>query len=160
MKTCLVCQVAKPFSDFAFSPTGRLGFHPWCKECVSDYGKARYATGKNPSGYVRKSQAFIADYTPLRKDKTALKNDYPGFRSAERAWRRLQRRKCVPPWVKFEDVLPIYEAAARTKYFVVDHIVPLKGKMVSGLHVPWNLQLLTPHENSVKHAKHPSSHAL
>jgi 5-methylcytosine-specific restriction endonuclease McrA len=66
-------------------------------------------------------------------------------RTSARNAAQLQR---TPKWVDMAAILAIYKACP--KDMAVDHIVPLQGKRVSGLHVPWNLQYLTQAENSRK----------
>lgn len=76
-------------------------------------------------------------------------------RAANEAKRRSGKRMATPSWLTEEDhqaILKIYEYA-NSLGFHVDHIVPLKHKLVCGLHVPWNLQPLSPSENVKKHNK-------
>jgi len=60
--------------------------------------------------------------------------------------RRMKLEKATPAWADHKAIAAIYrEAAERGMH--VDHVIPLQGKRVSGLHVHTNLQLLSPEEN-------------
>lgn len=65
---------------------------------------------------------------------------------------RSKKLNATPLWLSDlhrEDMDNIYIESQKLG-LTVDHIVPLQGKTVCGLHVPWNLQLLSLSENSIK----------
>ncbi|MCW3657884.1 hypothetical protein [Burkholderia cenocepacia] len=72
--------------------------------------------------------------------------------------RRARERRATPPWLS-----PLQRLAISSLYllattatqvtgeqYVVDHIVPLDGKLVCGLHVHWNMRVTHWRENAVK----------
>jgi hypothetical protein len=69
---------------------------------------------------------------------------------AAAAGRRGRMRHGCP--AEYRDELNRIYAACPAGH-VVDHIVPMNGKLVSGLHVPWNLQYLTVQQNKRKSAR-------
>lgn len=63
-----------------------------------------------------------------------------------------------PDWAVYpKQFSAIYREAKRksngSQKYEVDHIVPLRSEIVCGLHVPWNLQVITAEENSRKSNK-------
>ena len=83
-------------------------------------------------------------------------------RNANQAKRKAAKLNRTPPWLSQEHLKQIEELYAIAKMFQmytgqeyhVDHIVPLQGKNVSGLHTPWNLQVLPAKENMSKGIKY------
>ena len=82
--------------------------------------------------------------------------------NAAAAAMRGKRNKRKPKWIKdvfIEEIKIWYRRAKLLEQFTgelweVDHIVPMNGKKVSGLHVPWNVQLLTKKQNRDKSNHH------
>ena len=54
----------------------------------------------------------------------------------------------TPSWSDQDAVKQFYDN--RPDGYHVDHIIPMQGKLVSGLHVIGNLQYLTEHDNCTK----------
>lgn len=82
--------------------------------------------------------------------------------NARNAKRRAIKLSATPSWLTLEDIENIrilYREASNMsnefQKFHVDHIVPLLGNNVCGLHVPWNLQILPAETNLRKSNKNP-----
>lgn len=100
------------------------------------------------------SKAYRDANKEKRKELARLyKQNNRGKIAAKEAKRRAYKSNATPPWLSKEQlkqIEAIYEEA-QLKGYHVDHIIPLKNKIVCGLHVPWNLQPLPPEENMKKH---------
>lgn len=73
--------------------------------------------------------------------------------------RQTRIKQATPIWADLDAIKEFYiEAQRLTKEtgipHEVDHIIPIKGKVVSGLHVPANLQILTEKQNQTKNARY------
>jgi hypothetical protein len=93
-----------------------------------------------------------------KREREYLKNNRPVV-YAKNARRRAAETQAVPEWltsIQKAQIQSFYEIALACEMQTgvkhhVDHIVPLRGNGVNGLHVPWNLQVLTEFENCSKH---------
>lgn len=81
--------------------------------------------------HIEQQRLRMRDYAKANRGKV----------NARTAARRAGLKQATPRWVDREALKQIYVEASKLG-LSVDHIVPLNGKNVSGLHVPWNLQLL------------------
>lgn len=140
VKTCTgPCGEEKPLDAFAKSKTERFGVRSKCKVCVSQYNKAYNKNTGRSKGITR------SGLTKSERDRRwALLN--PDKRRKNNAEYRARKKQATIG--KYDNaVSDIYwlakdlERVSGEKYHV-DHIIPLAGRNVCGLHVPWNLQIL------------------
>lgn len=96
-----------------------------------------------------------------RRLKKRWRTDNPLYVLSNNKNRRRKHRQATPPWLtkkQKSEMRELYKIAmTMTKItgiqYVVDHIHPLRSEVLCGLHVPWNLQVLTQEENLAKSNK-------
>ena len=153
MKICCHCKKPKDLSEFHAKSSAKDGKHPQCKSCRAEYSLInKDKIAQSWKTFSQENKEFLKAYDSKRA------KDNPQKYAAKAAKRRAVKLLATPKWLNkthFNQIQIFYDsAAALTKEFgipmEVDHIVPLQGENVSGLHVPWNLQVIPEYDNLSK----------
>lgn len=117
-----------------------------------DYIKKYNQTPERKLKQNERAKRYYDNHTEDVKKK-ALKyaKDHPELFRARNAKREAQKRLRFPKWASGIMIEFIYKMCSEG--YDVDHIIPLQGKNISGLHVPWNLQYLLSKDNRQKSNK-------
>lgn len=130
------------------------------KEVISEQKSKYYIENKD------KRQEYNSKYYELNRDELTLYQRKYGENNRDKinaisAKYRASKLKATPKWLTdfdLECMREMYTIARAFKLYTgqeyhVDHIIPLQGHNVCGLHVPWNLQVLAASENLSKSNK-------
>ena len=149
------------------------------KEKISEQRKEHYEQNKekilernkeyreqNREKILERNKEYSKEYYEQNKEKITkqlkeYRNQNKDKRNALTAKRRARKLQARPQWLTpehFEEITEFYTICKMFQIYTgltyhVDHIVPLQGKTVCGLHVPWNLQILEASENISKKNK-------
>ena len=152
MKVCSKCNIAKDINCFSKDKSRSDGLSYICKDCRKEiYNKNREIILFNKKEYYLNNRDDKIKKACVH-GKIWRKNnpDKVNFYNSTKRQRRLQRNKTKDPRIK-----AVYSLAKRLTdclqaEFQVDHIIPMQGKLVSGLHIFENLQVISAKENYKK----------
>lgn len=164
-KTCTRCYIFKPLFDFGKASSGKDGHRTYCKICHSK--KKREWYDNNKEYVLNKTKQYQDAHPEIAKQAkkkwadnnkeqiTAYRKKYRKEniekRRAHVSARRKKLRQNTPKWADMVSIRLFYLNCP--KGYHVDHVIPIKGKLVSGLHILENLQYLPAKVNMSKHNK-------
>lgn len=127
-KICSSCKIIKEKDCYHKNSSRKDGLSHVCKLCRG----------------VRSSQDNLSMDHSLHYEK------HRQYYKQKAVLRKTSVKQATPPWLTKEqkDFIAAFYILAEDcglisgGLYQVDHIIPLKGKSVCGLHVPWNLQVL------------------
>jgi|SRR5579864_886741 len=124
--------------------------HQTCNECKKQMDKKYSRTEKG----IKVKRKGRLKYARSRHGKKAVREYQRSPRG--KVAHAIATIKCrtnrglrVIPWTDWDRIKEF--ELNKPKGMTTDHFIPLNNKKVWGLHVSWNLQYLTPSENSIKH---------
>ena len=127
-------------------------------ERTKEHGRKNYLKNRQRSiAYARKWQDEHKERA--KKAHADWKKKNAALLAAKQMERKAKKLKATPPWANKSSIRNFYVLAdAKTKRFGepwhVDHIVPLQGRIVCGLHVENNLQVIPAAQNISKHNRY------
>jgi hypothetical protein len=177
-KVCTRCNILKPLEDFRKGGyASQLFRKAHCKNCSKIADKAYRDSGKHRENcknyrlnhpdsdhnyYIRTKQYHNSK---SRLYHQLLKND-PEYMRKRREYSRLhharnkarynaitaeyrtKKFKVTPKWADLRAIKEFYMGCPEG--YEVDHIIPIRGELVSGFHVLENLQYLKAEDNRAK----------
>jgi hypothetical protein len=173
-KHCKKCSSDLPADSFNRDKSKKDGLRTTCSSCDANQRAANkeqrartkrewYLQNKDhckQRSSKKNSSEYNSEYYRANREEILLKaklrsKENPGVSTARSRKYQASKLQRTPPWADMSAVVAFYTEAKRLEEltgikFHVDHIVPLQGELVSGLHVESNLQLLTAHENQSK----------
>jgi hypothetical protein len=165
--------VYQPSAEYPTYADYRRAKQREARKAWKDRNAARYTESENArrrakyagdEGYAQKQRDRAAATYRAAPEKTKTRNKayVAANRQTVTAYFReynwIKRRRLVkatPAWADLEVIREYYRLARRAGK-EVDHIVPIAGKNVCGLHVLNNLQMLSRSENASKGNRHAS----
>ena len=117
------------------------------KESVKKKSKA-YALANPDKVKKSKKKYYLKNAKTIYGKSVAYKKQNRQQYQYYASQRRAKKLKATPYWADLESIKQFYLNCPEG--YEVDHIIPLQGKLVCGLHIPINLQYLTPTENYQK----------